>query len=88
MILRQLEEEGVRGRSHARCWSARRSAIANFLMNHKREHIAGIEARYGMAVRVEGDPTLVSPDFPVEKFKTPRPAWSRRRGPSSRSIPR
>ncbi len=48
----------------------RRSTIANFLMNHKREHIAGIEARYGMAVRVEGDAKLVSPDFQVEKFKT------------------
>ena len=26
--------------------------------------------RYGMSVRVEGDPALVSPDFQMEKFKT------------------
>ena len=68
-ILRQLEEEGVRGRTRevlVKC----PVGIANFLMNMKREHIAQIEARYGMSVRIEGDPTLVSPDFSIEKFKT------------------
>jgi ribonuclease E len=68
-ILRQLEEEGVRGRSKEVLVRAPIS-IANFLMNGKREHIAAIEARYGMSVRVECDPTLVSPDFAMEKFKT------------------
>src|SRR5699024_5876397 len=29
-----------------------------------------IETRYGMAVRVEADPTLISPDFAMDKFKT------------------
>ena len=68
-ILRALEEEGVRGRSKevlVRC----PISIANFLMNGKREHIAEIEARYGMSVRIECDTTLVSPDFAIEKFKT------------------
>ena len=68
-ILRQLEEEGVRGRTKEVLVKAPYS-IMNFLMNHKREHVAQIEARYGMAVRVEGDPTLISPDFGIEKFKT------------------
>ena len=68
-ILRQLEEEGVRGRTKEVLVRVP-YAIMNFLMNHKREHVAAIEQRYGMAVRVEGDPTLVSPDFVVEKFKT------------------
>ncbi len=68
-ILRALEEEGVRGRSKEVLIRAPIS-IANFLMNGKREHIADIEARYGMSVRIECDPTLVSPDFAVEKFKT------------------
>ena len=68
-ILRQLEEEGVRGRSKEALVRVP-YAIMNFLMNHKREHVAAIEQRYGMAVRVEGDPALVSPDFVVEKFKT------------------
>ncbi len=68
-ILRQLEEEGVRGRSKEVLVKAP-IAIANFLMNQKREHIADIEARYGLAVRIECDPSLVSPDFAIEKFKT------------------
>ncbi len=68
-ILRQLEEEGVRGRSKEVLVRAP-IAIANFLMNQKREHIAAIELRYGMAVRIECDPTLISPDFVIEKFKT------------------
>ncbi len=68
-ILRQLEEEGVRGRSKEVLVRVP-LGIMNFLMNHKREHIAGIEMRYGMAVRVEGDLTLISPDFAIEKFKT------------------
>jgi ribonuclease E len=68
-ILRQVEEEGTRRRTRevlVRC----PVGITNFLMNQKREHIAQIETRYGMSVRIEGDPTLISPDFSIEKFKT------------------
>ncbi|WP_288942847.1 Rne/Rng family ribonuclease [uncultured Roseovarius sp.] len=68
-ILRQIEEEGVRRRSRevlVKC----PVGIANFLMNQKREHVAQIEARYGLSVRIEGDPMLISPDFALEKFKT------------------
>ena len=68
-ILRQIEEEGTRKRSREVLVKAP-VAIVNFLMNHKREHIAQIEARYGMSVRVEADPFLISPDFSMEKFKT------------------
>ncbi|WP_439150265.1 Rne/Rng family ribonuclease [Sulfitobacter sp.] len=68
-ILREIEEEGTRKRSREVLITAP-VGIANFLMNQKREHIAHIEGRYGMSVRVEGDPTLVSPDFKIEKFKT------------------
>ena len=68
-ILRQIEEEGTRKRSREVLITAP-VGISNFLMNQKREHIAHIEGRYGMSVRIEGDPTLVSPDFSLEKFKT------------------
>ena len=68
-ILRQIEEEGTRKRSREVLITAP-VGIANFLMNQKREHIAHIEGRYGMSVRIEGDPALVSPDFSLEKFKT------------------
>ncbi|RWR31411.1 ribonuclease E/G [Sinirhodobacter populi] len=68
-VLRAIEEEGTRKRSRevlVKC----PVAVANYLMNVKREHIASIELRYGMAVRIEADPTLVSPDYSIEKFKT------------------
>ncbi len=68
-ILRAIEEEGTRKRSREVLVKAP-VAVANFLINQKREHIGLIEARYGMAVRVEADPSLISPDFAVEKFKT------------------
>ncbi|MDO5757726.1 MAG: Rne/Rng family ribonuclease [Rhodobacterales bacterium] len=68
-ILRQVEEEGTKGRSLEVLVRAP-VGIANFMMNQKRDRVAQIETRYGMSVRVEGDPTLVSPDFALEKFKT------------------
>jgi ribonuclease E len=68
-ILRELEEEGVRNRSGEVLVKAP-IAIVNYLMNEKREHIARIELRYGMAVRVEADMHMISPNFTVEKFKT------------------
>ncbi|MDH3264122.1 MAG: Rne/Rng family ribonuclease, partial [Paracoccaceae bacterium] len=68
-VLRQLEEEGTRRRSKEVLLKAP-VGIVNFLMNQKREHIAGIEGRYGMAVRIESDPMLISPDYSIEKFKT------------------
>ena len=74
-ILRQIEEEGTRRRTRevlVRC----PVGIANFLMNQKRDHIAHIEVRYGMSVRIEADPSLVTPDFTIEKFKTATRALS------------
>ncbi len=68
-ILRQIEEEGTRKRSREVLLKAP-VAVVNFLMNQKREHVAGIEARYAMSVRIEADPSLISPDFTLEKFKT------------------
>ena len=68
-ILRQLEEEGTRKRSREVLLKAP-VAVVNFLMNQKREHVAQIEARYGLSVRIEAEPSLISPDYVIEKFKT------------------
>ncbi len=68
-ILRALEEEGTRKRSKEVLLKAP-IGIVNFLFNQKREHVAVIEARYGMSVRIEADPKLISPDYAIEKFKT------------------
>ena len=68
-VLRAIEEEGTRKRSREVLVRAP-VAVVNFLINDKREHIAALEARFGMAVRLEADPALISPDFTVEKFRT------------------
>jgi ribonuclease E len=68
-VLRALEEEGTRKRSKEVLLKAP-IGIVNYLINQKREHIALIEARYGMSVRIEADPMLVSPDYSMEKLKT------------------
>jgi ribonuclease E len=68
-VLRAIEEEGTRKRSREVLVRAP-VAVANYLINAKREHIASIEARYGMSVRIEAAPELISPDFTMEKLKT------------------
>ncbi|OSP55559.1 ribonuclease E/G [Pseudoruegeria sp. SK021] len=68
-ILRELEEEGVRDRSKEVLVRAP-IGIVNYLINAKRDHIAQIEGRYGLSVRIEADPKMINPDFSVEKFKT------------------
>ena len=68
-LLRDVEEEGVRQRSKEVLITAP-VEIANYLLNHKREHVAMIEHRFGLSVRVEGDPSLISPDYRMERFKT------------------
>ena len=68
-ILRELEEEGVRQRSREVLITAP-VAIANYMLNQKRDHVAMIEARYGLSIRIEASPTLISPDYTMERFKT------------------
>jgi ribonuclease E len=68
-ILRELEEEGVKGRSKEVLVTAPVN-VANYLLNAKREHIGMVEGRFGLSIRVESDPTLISPEYRVERFKT------------------
>ncbi|WP_118132685.1 ribonuclease E/G [Oceanicella sp. SM1341] len=67
-ILREIEEEGVRARSKEVLVSAPVS-VANYLMNQKRDAILRVEQRYGLSVRIESDPALISPDYRIERFK-------------------
>ena len=67
-IIRQIEDEGVRGRSSeiiVKC----PVSVANFIVNQKREHIANIEARFSLFVRINADTALVSPEYSIEKLK-------------------
>ena len=68
-IIRQIEDEGVRGRSKEVVVNCPVS-VANFIINQKRDHIANIEARFSLFVRINADTTLVSPEYSIEKLKT------------------
>jgi ribonuclease E len=68
-ILRQLEEEGTRGRAKEVLLTAP-VGIVNFLINNKRDYIEAIEARTGLSIRIEADAHMISPDFKIERFKT------------------
>ena len=68
-IIRQIEDEGVRGRSREVVVNCPVS-VANFIVNQKRDHIANIEARFSLFVRINGDIALVSPEYSIEKLKT------------------
>ncbi|MEO1918746.1 MAG: Rne/Rng family ribonuclease, partial [Paracoccaceae bacterium] len=67
-ILRELEEEGARHRCKEVLVSVPINA-ANYMLNQKREHVAMIEGRFGLSVRIEADPQLISPEYRVERFK-------------------
>ncbi len=68
-IIRQIEDEGVRGRSKEVVVNCPVS-VANFIINQKRDHITNIEARFSLFVRINADTTLVSPEYSIEKLKT------------------
>ena len=82
-IIRQIEDEGVRGRSSeiiVKC----PVSVANFIVNQKREHIANIEARFSLFVRINADAGLVSPEYSIEKLKTSsKPQGERHAAPVS-----
>ena len=77
-ILRDVEEEGVKGRSAVVTVKAPVS-IANFLLNHKRDRVISIEDRYNLRVVVEGDPHLIQPNYTLEKIKEDEAPESLRR---------
>ena len=68
-ILREVEEEGMRKRA-AEVKVVAPVSVANFIINDKRDHLIAIEARYGLSVLIEGDPSLISPEHRVERLKT------------------
>ncbi|MEM6622385.1 MAG: Rne/Rng family ribonuclease [Pseudomonadota bacterium] len=73
-ILREVEEEALRGRSNEINVRAPVD-VANYLINNKRPHIAQLEARHSIQMNVLATPTLTSPNFELERTKssTPRP---------------
>ena len=67
-ILRVIEEEGLRRRS-SEVTVRVPTAVALYVLNNKRAALAAIEARYGFAVSLAGDDTLIPPDHTIERVK-------------------
>ncbi len=67
-ILRQIEEEAVKGR-HDMLTVTAPVSVANYLINEKRSHLLGIEERYGITVRIDADPALVPPDYRLDRSR-------------------
>ncbi|MDA8252224.1 MAG: Rne/Rng family ribonuclease, partial [Rhodospirillales bacterium] len=75
-VLRAIEEEGAKGRAAAiRVQVA--SAVALYLLNHKRERLAEIEARYALHVEFEPDDSLVPPQIRIERLRPQVPEAER-----------
>ena len=68
MILREIEEEAVRGKNKEILISTSFD-VANYLINNKRDHILEIEKRNGISIRIEAQPNITNPNYIIEKFK-------------------
>ena len=71
-VLRALEEEGLKERSDELTVHVP-TAIALYLLNHKRAAINALEERYGLRIIVERDDALVPPNLRLDRTK-PRQA--------------
>ncbi|MGH7046089.1 MAG: Rne/Rng family ribonuclease, partial [Stellaceae bacterium] len=71
-VLRSIEEEGMRRRSAEVCVYVP-TAVALYILNHKRDSLAQLEARYGVHVLVARDDALIPPAFRLERLRAYEP---------------
>src|SRR5262245_41594168 len=71
-VLRSIEEEGARQKSAAITVSVP-GAVALFILNHKRQSLAELEARQTLRIYLAADDSLVPPDFRIERMKALAP---------------
>ena len=65
IVLRAIEEEGLRGRASELKVSVP-TEVALYIFNNKREHLHNIEKRYNLRVRLEADDELIKPDYKID----------------------
>ena len=70
--LRSIEEEGAKRRA-AEVIVHLPSAVAFWLLNRKRERLGQIETRFGMAVLLAADDTLIAPALRIERTRAANP---------------
>ena len=67
-VLRGIEEEGIRRRAGEIVVSVP-TAVALYILNHKRANIAEAEERYGFRVLIVGDDDLIPPHYEIERTR-------------------
>ncbi|MBV9785905.1 MAG: Rne/Rng family ribonuclease [Acidisphaera sp.] len=72
-VLRGIEEEAAKRRS-AEIMVHVAGPIAMYILNHKRDRLHEMEARYGMRVLFTADPALIAPQMRIERLRALEPA--------------
>ena len=75
MVLRAIEEEGLRGRASELRVSVP-TEIALYIFNNKREMLSDIEKRYGIRIFIHADDKLIKPAYNIDVVRgsnQPRP---------------
>ena len=72
-VLRSIEEEGMRRRSAEVCVYVP-TTVALYILNHKRDSLAQLEARYGIHVLIAQDDALIPPAFRLERLRAYGPS--------------
>ena len=71
-MLRVIEEEGIKRRSREVTFHIP-THIALYLLNHKRDSLTSMEARYDVKIVLAADDTLIPPDYRIERIKVRDP---------------
>lgn len=69
VVLRGIEEEGIRGR-YAECSVTMQTEVALYILNHKRSIFEDIEKRHDFRVLIQVDPRMVPGDYTIQKVKS------------------
>ena len=65
-LLRSIEEEAQKGKTDELHITAHRDVVL-FILNHKRNAVAEIEARFGITVILLSDDSLIAPEYKVDR---------------------
>ncbi|CAA9265366.1 MAG: Ribonuclease E, partial [uncultured Acetobacteraceae bacterium] len=82
-VMRAIEEEGAKRRA-AEIAVHVASPVALYLLNRKRDRLAHIERRFGMAVVFEPDDTLAPPALRIDRLRVAEPGQGR---PAAEAMP-
>jgi ribonuclease E len=72
LVLRAIEEEGIKRRSAELAVSVAGN-IALYILNQKRGMLIDIEQRYGFSVRITADDSLIAPEHRIERVRMKPP---------------